>query len=130
MVEILWHRRETRRLREKTNLNLWYLEKPVYSTQYHVDNDSVYYGTGKYDGTGQEWDTNGMPADGQWHCWEFYVKLNSSTVITKISENTTYYARLRAFDASGKFSLNSSTISSKTTMIMAPNKPQGLRILP
>ena len=54
------------------------MEKPVYSTQYHVDNDSVYYGTGKYDGTGQEWDTNGMPADGQWHCWEFYVKLNSA----------------------------------------------------
>jgi hypothetical protein len=29
----MWHRRETRRQTEKTNLNLRYLEKLVYSTQ-------------------------------------------------------------------------------------------------
>jgi hypothetical protein len=33
-VEIVWHRRETRRQTEKTNLNLSYREKPVYSTQF------------------------------------------------------------------------------------------------
>jgi hypothetical protein len=33
MVEILWHRRETRRQTEKTNFNLQRREKPVYSTQ-------------------------------------------------------------------------------------------------
>jgi hypothetical protein len=33
-VEIVWHRRETRRLTEKTNLNLRYSEKPAYSTQF------------------------------------------------------------------------------------------------
>ncbi|MDH4266069.1 MAG: hypothetical protein OEW45_10565 [Deltaproteobacteria bacterium] len=32
----MWHRRETRRQTEKTNLNLWYLEKPVYSTQLSI----------------------------------------------------------------------------------------------
>ena len=31
-----WHCRETRRQTEKTNLNLWYLEKPVYSTQFNL----------------------------------------------------------------------------------------------
>jgi len=34
MLEVLWHRRETKRLKEKTNLNLQYREKPVYSTQF------------------------------------------------------------------------------------------------
>ncbi len=33
MVEIMWHHRETRRQTEKTNSNLEYREKPVYSTQ-------------------------------------------------------------------------------------------------
>jgi hypothetical protein len=32
MVEILWHRRETRRQTEKTKLNLKHWKKPVYST--------------------------------------------------------------------------------------------------
>ena len=31
-VEIVWYCRETRRLMEKTSLNLWYQTKPVYST--------------------------------------------------------------------------------------------------
>jgi len=35
MVEIFWHRRENRRQTEKTNVNLRYLEKPVYSTQFN-----------------------------------------------------------------------------------------------
>ena len=33
MVEILWHGREASRQTEKTNLNLLYQDKPVYSTQ-------------------------------------------------------------------------------------------------
>jgi hypothetical protein len=33
MVEILWHRRETRRQTEKTKLNLKHWKKPVYSTK-------------------------------------------------------------------------------------------------
>jgi len=33
MVEIVWHRRETRRQTEKTNLALQYLEKLICSTQ-------------------------------------------------------------------------------------------------
>ena len=33
MDEILWHRRETRRKTEKTNLILQHLKKPVYSTR-------------------------------------------------------------------------------------------------
>jgi hypothetical protein len=32
MVEILRYRRETGQQTEKANLNLWYLEKRVYST--------------------------------------------------------------------------------------------------
>ena len=32
MVEILWHRRETRRQTEKTNLGLYLREKLIYST--------------------------------------------------------------------------------------------------
>jgi len=32
-IEIVWHRRKTRPQLEKTNINPWYWEKPVYSTQ-------------------------------------------------------------------------------------------------
>jgi hypothetical protein len=32
MVEILWHRRETRRQTENTNVNLERWEEPIYST--------------------------------------------------------------------------------------------------
>lgn len=37
MVEILWHRRETRRQTEKTKLNLKHWKKPVYSTEAGID---------------------------------------------------------------------------------------------
>ena len=33
MVIILWHRRETRRLTENTNLDLYHREAPAYSTE-------------------------------------------------------------------------------------------------
>lgn len=33
IIEIVWHRRETRRKIQKTNINLQYWKKPVYSTQ-------------------------------------------------------------------------------------------------
>ena len=33
IVEIMQHSRETRRQTEKTNINMWYREKPGYSTQ-------------------------------------------------------------------------------------------------
>ena len=36
MVKILWHRRETRRQTEKTNLNLKHRKKPVYSTHLNL----------------------------------------------------------------------------------------------
>jgi hypothetical protein len=36
-AEIVWHRRETRRQIEKTNFNLWYQEKPVYSTHFNKE---------------------------------------------------------------------------------------------
>jgi hypothetical protein len=39
MAEILWHRRETRRQTEKTNVSLKPREAPVYSTTCH----SVYF---------------------------------------------------------------------------------------
>jgi hypothetical protein len=32
MVEIMWHRRETRRQTENTNVNLEHQEEPIYST--------------------------------------------------------------------------------------------------
>jgi hypothetical protein len=34
MVEIVWHRRETRRQTENTNVNLEHWEKPIYSTDF------------------------------------------------------------------------------------------------
>jgi hypothetical protein len=36
MVEMLWHRRETKWQKEKTNINLRYLEKLVYSTKFKL----------------------------------------------------------------------------------------------
>ena len=48
MVEILWTRRETGRLTEKTNLNLRYLEKPAYSTHiYRTVTQAAYLTVGK-----------------------------------------------------------------------------------
>jgi len=51
----MWHRRETRRQTEKTNLNLRYLEKLVYSTQFlsievlHMQTESLrMFGEGKF----------------------------------------------------------------------------------
>ena len=41
MFEILRHHWETRWLTETTNTNLWYLEKPVYSTQIGVSRDDL-----------------------------------------------------------------------------------------
>jgi hypothetical protein len=32
MAEIMWHRRETRRQTENTNINLEHWERPIYST--------------------------------------------------------------------------------------------------
>ena len=36
-VEIVWHRRETRRLTEETNVNLYHSENPVYSPKAPVN---------------------------------------------------------------------------------------------
>ena len=33
---------------------------------------------GNYGGTGVDFSDSGMMGDGNWHCWEFYVKLNSN----------------------------------------------------
>jgi chitinase len=51
---------------------------PTEATPPGVDNAAVYYGTGNYSGTGPEWNTANLPGDGQWHRWDFHVKLNSA----------------------------------------------------
>lgn len=51
---------------------------PQNATPSHGQNDFFYFGTGSYNGGGTDFNDSGMMGDGNWHCWEFYVKLNSA----------------------------------------------------
>ena len=54
--------------------NVYY---PNSASPSHTTGDTFYFGSGNYSGTGQTFWDNGMVGDGKWHCWEFYVKMNS-----------------------------------------------------
>jgi len=51
---------------------------PSKATPPHSGNDNIYFGTGNYGGTGTDFGDPGMLGDGDWHCLEFYVKMNSA----------------------------------------------------
>lgn len=55
--------------------NQYYPDRPVYLGD---DSFDVYIPPANYGGTGAEWYDSGQPGDGSWHCYEFYVKLNSA----------------------------------------------------
>lgn len=66
--------------------NVAYNANYRYESAYYPDkalprrasNNIVYLGGGNYNGTGPEFGLPGMIGDGQWHCWEYYVKANSA----------------------------------------------------
>ena len=55
--------------------NIYY---PSSATPSHSSADNFYFGDGNYSGTGTDFGNQGMMGDGNWHSWEFYVKINSA----------------------------------------------------
>ena len=51
---------------------------PNEATPSHASTTEAWFGTGNYGGTGTDFWDDGMMGDGEWHCWEFYVKINSA----------------------------------------------------
>ena len=55
--------------------NVYY---PTSASPYHSYPGTFYFGSGSYGGGGTDFSDSGMMGDGQWHSWEFHVKINSS----------------------------------------------------
>lgn len=51
---------------------------PAEATPSHSSADTFYFGDGGYGGGGTDFTDSGMMGDGNWHCFEYYIKMNSA----------------------------------------------------